>query len=189
MMYLCLQTISSIVGWSGEFGQGTPRGAGKMASIAAEGVTIQLKPGKHYRLIKGLIEEFIPHFMPGSRVLYAGDTCEKLGYCDQEALRTLGAEIDVHAKMPDVVLHYPVKNWLLLVETVTSHGPIDRKRRGELASQFNSCSAGLLYLSAFNTRTQMLRYVEEISWETDVWLAEAPTHMIHFNGERLLGPY
>ncbi|WP_107806992.1 BsuBI/PstI family type II restriction endonuclease [Nodularia spumigena] len=31
--------------------------------------------------------------------------------------------------------------------------------------------------------------INEISWETEVWVAEAPTHIIHFNCERFLGPY
>jgi hypothetical protein len=26
-------------------------------------------------------------------------------------------------------------------------------------------------------------------WETEVWVAGSPTHLIHFNGERFLGPY
>lgn len=161
-----------------------------MASIAAaEGVTIQLKPGKHHRLIKVLIEKFIPHFVPGSKVLYVGDTGEKWGYFNEAGLAALGVEVDMHGKMPDVVLYYPAKNWLLLVEAVTSHGPVDGKRRSELAKLFSRCTAGAVYVTAFPTRAEMARYLAEISWETEVWVAEAPTHMIHFNGVRFLGPY
>lgn len=155
----------------------------------AEGRAIQLTPGKHSQLIKEIIEEFASRFAPGSRVLYAGDTGEKWGYFDEEGLLALGVEVDVHGKMPDVVLHYPAKNWLLLVEAVTSHGPVDGKRRSELAKLFNRCTAGVVYVTAFPTRAEMARYLGEISWETEVWVAEAPTHMIHFNGVRFLGPY
>ena len=35
----------------------------------------------------------------------------------------------------------------------------------------------------------MVKYLNDISWETEVWVADAPTHLIHFNGERFLGPY
>jgi len=161
-----------------------------MATITANGgVTIQLKPGKHYRLIKIFIEEFIPHFLPGSKVLYVGDTGDKRGYFDEEGLRALDVDIDMHGKMPDVVLHYPERNWILLVEAVTSHGPVDGKRRSELAKLFKLCLAGVVYVTAFTTRSEMSRYLGEISWETEVWVAEAPTHMIHFNGVRFLGPY
>ena len=36
---------------------------------------------------------------------------------------------------------------------------------------------------------KMMKYLDDISWETEVWVAESPTHLIHFNGERFLGPY
>lgn len=157
--------------------------------VLTDGASIQLSPGKHSQLIKKIIEEFAPRFVPGSRVLYAGDTAEKWGYCDEEGLRALAVEVELHGKMPDVVLYYPVKNWILLVEAVTSHGPVDGKRRSELAELFKRCSAGVVYVTAFTTRAELARYLGEISWETEVWVAEAPTHMIHFDGVRFLGPY
>jgi hypothetical protein len=154
----------------------------------AEGITILLAPGEHSQLIKSIIEEFVPHFVPGSRVLFAGDVGETCGYFDEEGLRALGVEVDVRDNMPDVLLHDSTKNWLLLVEAVTSHGPIDEKRRDEPAKLFSRSTAVLLYVSAFATRDDLARYSEEISWKTEVWIAETPTHMIHFNGERLFGP-
>jgi hypothetical protein len=91
--------------------------------------------------------------------------------------------------MPDVVIHHTEKGWLLLIEAVTSHGPIDPKRRGELKRLFGASKAGLVFVTAFLTRKAMLPYLDELSWETEVWVAESPTHMIHFNGKRFLGPY
>jgi hypothetical protein len=91
--------------------------------------------------------------------------------------------------MPDVVLHYTDKNWLLLIESVTSHGPVDGKRHAELAELFAASKSGLVYVTAFPNRTIMSRYLGEIAWETEVWVADAPSHLIHFNGERFLGPY
>ena len=97
--------------------------------------------------------------------------------------------VDSHGKMPDVVIYYPEKNWLLLVESVTSHGPVDPKRHAELAELFAPASAGLVYVTAFPSRSVMQRYLSEIAWETEVWVADAPSHLIHFNGSRFLGPY
>jgi hypothetical protein len=91
--------------------------------------------------------------------------------------------------MPDVVVHYTSKNWLVLVEAVTSHGPVNPKRRQELSELFTDSTAGIVYVTAFMNRRTMIRYLDEISWETEVWIAESPTHLIHFNGERFLGPY
>ena len=97
--------------------------------------------------------------------------------------------VDTHGKMPDVVLHYVEKDWLLLVESVTSHGPVDGKRHAELARLFAESTAGLVYVTAFPNRSVMGRYLGEIAWETEVWVADAPSHLIHFNGVRFLGPY
>ena len=155
----------------------------------APGKQITLSPGEHSELIRAIIENFAPRFAPGSFLVYAGDTGDKWGYFDAVLLAELGIEVDSHGKMPDVVLHYTERNWLLLVESVTSHGPVDGKRHAELANLFAESSAGLVYVTAFPNRTVMARYLSEISWETEVWVADAPSHLIHFNGERFLGPY
>jgi len=155
----------------------------------APGKAISLSPGEHSELIRAIIEDFAPRFAPGSVLVYAGDTGEKWGYFDKVLLTKLGVEIDAHGKMPDVVLHYTAKNWLLLVESVTSHGPVDGKRHAELSELFAGSKSGLVYVTAFPNRTIMGRYLGEIAWETEVWVANAPSHLIHFNGERFLGPY
>ncbi len=155
----------------------------------APGQRISLSPGEHSGLIRAIIEDFAPRFAPGSVLVYAGDTGDKWGFFDADLLARLGVVVDAHGKMPDVVLHWAAKNWLLLVEAVTSHGPVDGKRHGELATLFAGCNAGLVYVTAFPNRTVMARYLVDIAWETEVWVADAPSHLIHFNGERFLGPY
>jgi hypothetical protein len=104
-------------------------------------------------------------------------------------LDELGVQVDAHGKMPDVVLYWAERNWLLLVESVTSHGPVDGKRHAELAVLFGGSTAGLVYVTAFPDRATMSRYLGTIAWETEVWVADAPSHLIHFNGVRFLGPY
>ena len=155
----------------------------------APGKEITLSPGEHSELIRAIIEDFAPRFAPGSVLVYAGDTGDKWGYFDAVLLAELGVDVDSHGKMPDVVLHFVEKNWLLLVESVTSHGPVDGKRHAELAKLFAGSKAGLVYVTAFPNRSIMGRYLPEIAWETEVWVADAPSHLIHFNGVRFLGPY
>ena len=155
----------------------------------ADGQTLSLVPGDHSELIKAIIEDFGERYVPGGQLIYVGDTGEKWGYFDAVLLTSLGVTVDTHGKMPDVVLYCPQRNWLLLVESVTSHGPVDGKRHAELANLFKEAKAGLVYVTAFPTRSFMSRYLGEIAWETEVWVADAPSHLIHFNGERFLGPY
>jgi len=108
---------------------------------------------------------------------------------DKDYIGRLGVRLDKHGKFPDMIIHYKEKNWLLLIEAVTSHGPVDAKRHRELKSLFSESSAGLVFVTTFLTKKDMVKYLRHIAWETEVWIAEAPTHMIHFNGERFLGPY
>lgn len=91
--------------------------------------------------------------------------------------------------MPDVIVFHREKGWLVLIEAVTSHGPIDPKRRRELESLFAGSKIGTVYVTAFLSRKAMMKYLGQIAWETEVWVAESPSHLIHFNGERFLGPY
>lgn len=102
----------------------------------------------------------------------------------------MGVEVpDEHGKIPDVVIHFGEKNWLILIEAVTSHGPINAKRKIELEELFKGSKIGLVFVTAFLDRRGMLQYLKEIAWETEIWVAESPSHLIHFNGKRFLGPY
>ncbi|WP_249097376.1 BsuBI/PstI family type II restriction endonuclease [Argonema galeatum] len=157
--------------------------------IVATGKIISLSPGGQNVLIEKIINDFCSFFTPGGKLLYVGDTGNKWGYLDRESLEALGVTVEAHGKMPDVVVYHVQKNWLVLIEAVTSHGAVTPKRRKELEVVFENSIAGLVYVTAFDRRSDMAKYLHEISWETEVWIAEAPTHIIHFNGERFLGPY
>jgi hypothetical protein len=153
------------------------------------GGTIALSPGGQNPLIKTVIEEFCPRFAPGGAVVYIGDTENKFLHLDGVYLERLGVKIPAPAKMPDVVIHDARRNWLLLIEAVTSAGPVDGKRRKELKELFAGCKAGLVFVTAFASREAMRNFLTHVSWESEVWIADNPDHLIHFNGERFLGPY
>ncbi len=153
------------------------------------GLVIKLSPGGQNVLVKHIIDEFAPRFTPGAEIIYVGDTDAKFAFFAKSRLHDLGVAIDSHGKMPDVVIYHTERQWLILVEAVTSHGPIDPKRRGELAYLFRSTNVGLVYVTAFLDRQTMKEYLPVISWSTEVWVADAPDHLIHFNGDRFLGPY
>jgi len=140
-------------------------------------------------LLKAVLEEFCPRFVPGGIVVYIGDCEKKFSHFDAAYLQNLGVAVEEHGKMPDVVVHFTDKNWLLLIEAVTSHGPVNPKRLTELKALFASSNAHLVFVTAFLNRRGLLKYIGDIAWETEVWVADAPDHMIHFNGKRFLGPY
>jgi hypothetical protein len=153
------------------------------------GEPFTLSPGGQNVLIKQMIEEFCPQFTPGGEVLYVGDADDKWAHFEADRLAELSVTVDQHGKMPDLVVYLPAKDWLVLMEAASSHGPVDAKRHRELAALFKHATPGLVYISCFPDRKEMRKYLHQIAWETDVWCAEDPTHLIHFNGERFLGPY
>lgn len=155
----------------------------------AAGKTITLSPGGQNVLVKAIIEDFCQMFTSGGTLIYVGDTEKKEAHYDKALLKSLGVTIEQHGKMPDVIVYVDKKKWLVLIEAVTSHGPVNPKRRNELKVLFKGAKAGLVFVTAFLDRHAMLKYLNDISWETEVWVADAPTHLIHFNGERFLGPY
>lgn len=140
-------------------------------------------------LLKAVFEEFCPRFAPGGVVVYIGASETRFRHFDAAYLRTLGVAVEEHGKMPDVVVHFTKENWLILIEAVTSHGPVNPKRLTELKALFAGSKAGLVFVTAFLNRRGLLKYLAEVAWETEIWVADAPDHMIHFNGERFLGPY
>ncbi len=96
------------------------------------GATVALSPGDHSELIRDIVEQFGARYTPDGELVYVGDTGDKHGFVDNDLFRSLGVELDAHGKMPDVVIYMRSKNWLVLIESVTSHGPVDSKRQFEL---------------------------------------------------------
>ena len=163
-----------------------------MAQIPVElpgGVELLLSAGGQNVLVKDIIDEFAPRFVPGGYVVYVGDAGDKYLFYDAEYMAELGVVIDEHGRMPDVVIHHVERDWLIVIEAVTSHGPVNPLRRAQLKELFANCRSGLVYVTTFLDRDAMRRFLSEIAWETEVWVADAPTHLIHFDGEKFLGPY
>lgn len=161
----------------------------RIAVTLPNGNPFTLSPGGQNPLIKQMIEDFCPRFTPGGEVLYVGDADAKWALFEAGRLSELGVTVDQHGKMPDLVVYLPERDWLFLMEAVTSHGPVDAKRQGELASLFGGATPGLVYVSCFPNRKKMREYLPDIAWETEAWCAEDPTHLIHFNGDKFLGPH
>ena len=153
-----------------------------------DGQELQLSPGRHNAVQKAIVEEFAPRFAPGARLLYLGDTAKKDLFVARADLAALGIPITDHDKLPDVLLYDARRNWLFLVEAVTSHGPISPKRLVELEELLSACPAGPIYVSAFPDFREFRKHMNQIAWETEVWLCDTPDHLIHYNGDRFLGP-
>ena len=159
-----------------------------MMPVHMNGADFQFSIGRHNELQKAIIQEFAPRFAPNSECLYVGDTIEKDLVKNVDKLKELGFEITLHDKMPDVVLYREDKDWIYFVESVTSVGPMDAKRILEITEMTKSVAAGKIFVTAFLDFKTYKRFSENLAWETEVWIAEMPEHMIHLNGDKFLGP-
>ena len=155
----------------------------------ADGKQVYLTPGKHNALQIAIIEKFGPRFAADANVLYLGDAANKFVIYERERLEQLGVPITLHDKLPDIILFHETNNWLYLIEAVISHGPVSHKRKYELEKLLQNCTAKPVYISAFLDLASFRRHTLNIAWETEVWIEAMPEHMIHYNGEKFLGPH
>lgn len=156
--------------------------------VTVEGEKFKLSAGKHNEVQAAVIEQFAPRFASGGKVLYLGDTANKDLFVDREELEKIGISITEHSKLPDIVIYDKPKEWLFLIEVVTSHGPVSPKRILELEDFLKESKVGKIYITAFPDKSEFRKHVADIAWETEVWIADNPDHMIHFNGDKFIGP-
>ena len=159
-----------------------------MMSVSINGNDLRFSPGKHNELQRAIIEELAPRFAPDCECLYVGDTIKKDLIKNVERMAELGFTITLHDKMPDVVLYVPAKQWIYFIEAVTSVGPMSPQRGIEIENMTKDVTAGKIYVTAFPDFSTYKKFSEKIAWETEVWLSDAPDHMIHLDGDKFLGP-
>lgn len=150
---------------------------------------IELSLGEHNELQKAIIESFLPQYGFGAEVLYVGDTTDKYLHLDRDRLNELNFFEILHEELPDVIAYSRERNWLYLIEAVHSSGPISETRLLKLKDLVKKCKAEVVYVTAFLDRKTFRKWTADIAWETEVWIADTPDHLIHFNGDKFLGPY
>ncbi|MDW1871050.1 BsuBI/PstI family type II restriction endonuclease [Vibrio sp. Vb0598] len=162
----------------------------KLEVQLAEGLVIELDNGPHNKIQKAVVEQFLPIFGYGAKVLYIGDTSKKQMHKYSEEMVKLGLNIKDRGMLPDIIAFSEEKEWLYLIEAVHSSNPLNPERCIELKrSVLKDCPYGVVFVTAFLSRKDFSKWMQEIAWETEVWLADRPEHMIHFNGDKFLGPH
>lgn len=137
------------------------------------------------RLKKALVEEFLPRYAYAAEVFYIGDTAKKFLVRDEMKLRELGIIEPSYSELPDIVAFSTKRRWLYLIEAVHSSGPVSPIRHLELRRLTARCKVGIVFLD----RATFRKFAADISWETEVWIAENPDHLVHFNGDSFIGPH
>lgn len=161
----------------------------KKIPIKINGKIEEFSPGEHNELQQQIIDNMLPIFGHGAEILYIGDTTKKQLFKNEDKLKKLKFFELEHGMLPDIIAYSKSENWLFLVEAVHTSNPISELRKIELEKLIEKCTAKIIYVSAFLNRTKHREYSSNIAWETEVWIAESPDHMMHLNGDKFLGPY
>lgn len=162
----------------------------KLEVALDDGVKISLDNGPHNRIQKAVVEQFLPLYGYNATVLYIGDTSEKQMHKYSERMKSLGLDIEDRGMLPDIVAFSNDKQWIYLIEAVHSSNPFNPERCIELKrTVLKNCQLGVVFVTAFLSKTDFAKWLPQIAWETEVWIADNPEHMIHFNGDKFLGPH
>lgn len=153
------------------------------------GKNSEFSPGKHNELQKAVIEEFLPRYGYGAEILYVGDAANRFLHLEKERLEDLNFFELSYGELPDIVAYSEQRNWLYLIEAVHSSGSISSVRLIELKKLTEQCTADIIFVTAFLDRKTFRQFAPDIAWETEVWIAESPDHIIHFDGEKFLWLY
>ena len=154
-----------------------------------DGKKLSLSLGDHNILQKQVVENFLPRFGSDCEVLYIGDTSKKILHIETLKLKTLNFFNLSHEQLPDIIAYSEKNNWLYLIEAVHSSGPMSEIRVLELKKLLKDCKAELIFVTTFLTRAEFRKWMMDIAWETEVWIADNPDHLVHFNGHKFLGAY
>jgi hypothetical protein len=152
------------------------------------GKPLELSLGEHNVLQKEINEQFLPRFGSDCVVLYIGDTSNKSLHIEIKELEALNFFELAHDELPDIIAYSKTNNWLYLIEAVYSSGPMSETRVLELKKMLKDCKAELIFVTSFLKRTDFKKWMLDVAWETEVWIADNPDHLIHFNGHKFLGP-
>lgn len=140
-------------------------------------------------LVKAILEEFHPRFTPRGVVVWVAEDRYNSTYCSRENMVRLGLDASSPIDLPNVIIYHWLRDWMAVLDVASIRGPVKPERREELRGMFSGRATGVVYFTVLADRAELQSSFDGISWGTDVWIAEEPDHLIHFDGERFLGPY
>jgi len=153
----------------------------------AQEQSFSLSPGDHSLLEKAVVEVFGEAFLRDPQVVYLGDANPKKSYQNRSLMRKLNFPINIALSLPDVILFSAAETHLVIVEAVSTSGPVNSIRLEQL-QKFTRAPRKLgyriSYISAFSSRAVFRKFVEHIAWGSSVWIENEPNNIVHF--ERMI---
>jgi len=149
-------------------------------------LSLALSPGLHSELIADVVDGFVPRFTDGCEVLYISDTEDKRKYIKEDLLNHFGGSIEEKKKLPDVLLVDKKRSRMFVIEIIASGGAINHRRLAHLSELFENWKVKKVFVSVFRDKESFKKFALDIAWDTEVWIASQPQHLIHFDGSKWL---
>ncbi len=168
------------------------RDAASIEVVHPGGGTTILPAGESHWMTKRVVEDFAARFLVTPRVVWISDSKNKL-FSDNTLARILKIDIDAAKVLPDVILvdlDPPGRKGELLmvfVEVVSTDGPVDELRRGQLIDLLRSSPRGYrdedaAFVTVYADRGSRAasKAMRELAWNTFAWFVSEPEHIVHF---------
>lgn len=154
------------------------------------GINIELKKSPHNKLQLQILKELLPLISEGKpELLYIGDAVDRDLWQKDDRLKELGIYVlSGSGNLPDIIAYDSVNKRILFIEAFHSTGPFTIDRVNTIRN-LCKCEPGTeaAFITAFDTTAKMLKNYKNVAWETDIWTAEEPTHLLHKNGDKFMG--
>lgn len=155
-----------------------------------EGNYIALSKSEHNKLQKKILEQLVPLVSKGKpELLYIGDAADRSLLQENDRLDELGIHVlSQSGNLPDIIIYDSQENCVIFIEAYHSTGPFTLDRVNAIKALCH-CREGMeaAFITAFDTTTKMLKHYKEVAWDTEIWSADEPTHLVHKNGDKFIG--
>lgn len=138
--------------------------------------------------VRVMMSDFITHVAPNAGCLYLRESDARLSSINGDKLKELGFDMAQDDKMPAVVLYRRDKDWLYLIESITTGGVIDEARLEELEALTKNVDKQKVFVTAFPNSQSFKDNMDRLAWDTVAWIADTPEHMIHFERHGMVAP-
>ena len=155
-----------------------------------EGINISLKKSAHNKLQVNILESLIPLICKEKpELLYIGDATNRDLWQKNERLEELGIHIfSQSGNLPDIIVYDRCAKRIIFIEAYHSTGPFTIDRVNDIKA-LCKCEEGTeaAFITAFDSTAKMLKNYKDVAWDTDMWSADEPTHLVHKNGDKFIG--
>ena len=132
-------------------------------------------------VFQAVLGKFRRRFAPGSEVLWVSEQRSRLVRLGHSRRNLLELPLPEGIDLPNIVLLQRKLSRMFLVEVIGAGGLLNSTRCAELRRGLRGFRLKLVFITASASRSELRDRLHEIAWQTHVWIANEPNHIIHFD--------